>query len=104
MKLVWSKQFSRDTWQHVTISVSPTSYDVYLDGESVPITYDRNSNQSTILSTLFADDAKGLKQYKYCAIGSSVYQTDKDLKAKLDEFRFYNTALTKEQAKAAYDS
>lgn len=104
LKLVWSKQFSRDTWQHVTISVSPTSYDVYLDGESVPITYDRNSNQSTILSTLFADDAKVLKQYKYCAIGSSVYQTDKDLKAKLDEFRFYNTALTKEQAKAAYDS
>ncbi len=104
LKLVWEKQFSRDTWQHVTVSVSPESYDVYLDGEAVNMVYDRNQNESTILSTLFADGAKILKQYKYCAIGPSVYQTDKDLKAKMDEFRFYNTALTQEQAKAAYDS
>ncbi len=104
LKLVWEKQFARGRWQHVTISVSPTSYNVYLDGAAVNMTYDRNNNQGAVLGRLFADRASVLKQYKYCGIGPSVYQTDKDLKAKMDEFRFYNTALTAEQAKAAYDS
>lgn len=44
------------------------------------------------------------EQFTHNAIGRSVYSTDNDLKAKVDEFRFYNTALTAEQAKAAYDS
>lgn len=104
LKLVWEKQFSRDVWQHVTVSVSPESYDVYLDGQAVNMVYDRNHNESSVLNTLFANDAAVLKQYKYCGIGPSVYKTDKDLKAKMDEFRFYNTALSSEQAKAAYDS
>ncbi len=104
LKLVWEQQFARGKWQHVTISVSPTDYDVYLDGQPVGIKYDRNSNMSAVLTSLFADNAAVLKQYKDCAIGSSVYTTDKDLKAKVDEFRFYNTALTAEQADAAYDS
>lgn len=104
LKLVWEEQFAKGKWQHVTISVSPTSYDVYLDGEKIGIKYDRNNNTSTVLSSLFANDAVILKQYADCSIGASVYQTDKDLKAKVDEFRFYNTALTMEQAEAAYDS
>lgn len=104
LKLVWEKQFSKGTWQHVTISVSPTDYQVYLDGESVGIKYDRNNNKSTILSALFADNAKELKSYTHNAIGRSVYSTDADIKAQMDEFRFYNTALTSAQAKAAYDS
>lgn len=104
LRLVWEEQFAKGTWQHVTISVSPESYDVYLDGELVGIKYDRNSNKNAVLQSLFADDAAILKQYVDCAIGSSVYKTDKDLKAKVDEFRFYNTYLTMEQAEAAYDS
>ena len=104
LKLVWEKQFARDKWQHVTISVSPAAYDVYLDGQPVAIKYDRNGNMSAVLSSMFADNAAILKQYKDCAIGASVYTTDKDLKAKVDEFRFYNTALTAEQADAAYHS
>ncbi len=104
MKLVWERQFSKGQWQHVTISVSPTAYDVYLDGQKVGIKYDRNSNQAAVLAKLFENDRAILKQYKDCAIGSSVYSTDKDLKARVDEFRFYNTALTAEQAKEAYDS
>lgn len=104
LKLVWEEQFAKGKWQHVTISVSPDKYDVYLDGEQVGIKYDRNSNMNAVLQTMFADDAAILKQYADCAIGSSVYKTDKDLKAKVDEFRFYNTYLTIEQAEAAYDS
>lgn len=104
LKLVWGKQFAKGKWQHVTISVSPTAYDIYLDGQAAGIKYDRNSNKSAVLTSLFANNAAVLKQYKDCAIGASVYTTDKDLKAKVDEFRFYNTALTADQAKAAYDS
>lgn len=104
LKLVWEEQFAKGKWQHVTISVSPDKYDVYLDGEQVGVKYDRNSNMSTALQTMFANDAAILKQYADCAIGSSVYKTDKDLKAKVDEFRFYNSYLTMEQAEAAYDS
>ncbi len=103
MKLVWEEQFARGRWQHVTISVSLSAYDVYLDGRSVGIRYDRNNNMASFLQKLFADNASVLKQYKYSGIGPSVYKTDTDLKAKVDEFRFYNTALTAEQAKAAYD-
>ncbi len=104
LRLVWEQQFAKGRWQHVTISVSPTSYDVYLDGKSVNMLYDRNDNQAAVLNSLFADNGAVLKQYRFSGIGPSVYKTDKDLKAKMDEFRFYNTALTSEQAKAAYDS
>ena len=104
LKLVWENQFARGKWQHVTISVSPSNYDVYLDGEPIRMTYDRNNNQSTILKRLFENDGSILKEFTHNAIGRSVYSTDNDLKAKMDEFRFYNTALTAEQAKAAYDS
>lgn len=104
LKLVWKKQFARGKWQHVTISVSTDHYDVYLDGEKIGITYDRNQNEQKILNRLFENDGEILKSFTHNAIGRSVYSTDNDLKAKIDEFRFYNTALTEEQAKAAYDS
>ncbi len=104
MKLVWEEQFAKGTWQHVTLSVSPTDYDVYLDGEKVGIKYDRKDNKGAILSSLFANHAAALKTYTHNAIGRSVYSTDHDIKAQMDEFRFYNTYLNAEQAKAAYDS
>lgn len=104
LKLVWEEQFAKGRWQHVTISVSPTAYDVYLDGEKVAIKYDRSGKMEEILTSLFADNAAILKQYVDCSIGASVYKTDKDLKAKVDEFRFYNEYLNIEQAEAAYDS
>lgn len=103
MKLVWDKAFSKGQWQHVTVSVSPSSYDVYLDGQKINTT-DKNKNMTAILQSLFADNGKELKGYKYNAIGRSVYSTDNDLKAKVDEFRFYNVALSAQQAKNAYDS
>lgn len=104
LKLVWDKQFARGKWQHVTISVSKSDYEVYLDGEPIGMTYDRNNNKRAILNKLFENNAQILKEFTHNAIGRSVYSTDNDLKAKMDEFRFYNTALTKEQAKAAYNS
>lgn len=104
LKLVWENQFAKGKWQHVTVSVSPEEYEVYLDGEQISMTYDRNNNKSTILKKLFESDGAVLKSFTHNAIGRSVYSTDNDLKAKMDEFRFYNTALSAEQAKAAYDS
>ena len=103
MKLMWNPQFTKGRWQHVTVSVSPTAYDVYLDGEKVAVT-DKNGNMETVLDKLFENSATALKEYVHNSIGQSVYNTDSDLKAKIDEFRFYNTALTQKQAKAAYDS
>lgn len=104
LKLVWEKQFTKGAWQHVTVSVSPADYAVFLDGQQVGMKYDRKNNKSAFLASLFADNAAALKECTHNAIGRSVYSTDADLKAKMDEFRFYNTALTAEQAKAAYDS
>ncbi len=104
LKLVWEKQFVKGSWQHVTVSVSPADYEVFLDGQKVNMKYDRNNNKNAVLTSLFADNAAILKTYKHNAIGRSVYSTDNDIKAQMDEFRFYNTALTSEQAKAAYDS
>jgi Carbohydrate binding module (family 6)./Uncharacterised Sugar-binding Domain./Glycosyl hydrolases family 39. len=101
-QLIWGKEFTKGTWQHVTVSASPTAYDVYLDGKAISTT-DKNNNLSTILTKLFEENGE-LKKYAYNAIGRSVYSTDNDLKAKIDEFRFYNTALTPAQALAAYDS
>lgn len=103
MKLVWKRAFEKGQWQHVTVSVNESTYDVYLDGEKIEV-QDRNNNMSRILGRLFADDCKELKKYTHNAIGRSVYNTDGDIKGKIDEFRFYNTMLTAEQAKAAYDS
>lgn len=103
LKLLWEKSFAKDQWQHVTVSVNPDTYDVYLDGEAVSLT-DKNNNLQDILGRVFANNGEALKAYQYNAIGRSVYSTDNDLKAKIDEFRFYNTALSSEQAKAAYDS
>lgn len=104
MKLVWDKQFTKAQWQHVTISVTPSTYDVYLDGSKIGMTFDRNNNMKAILTALFKDNAAELKKYTHNAIGRSVYTTDADLKARMDEFRFYNVALTADQAKAAYES
>lgn len=87
----------------MTVSVDPENYNIYMDGKLIQKT-DSKNNMNTILSTLFADDCKELKTNVNNAIGRSVYNTDYDLKAKIDEFRFYNAALTDEQAMAAYES
>lgn len=102
-KLIWDQAFTKEKWQHVTVSVDPENYNIYMDGKLIQKT-DSKNNMNTILSTLFADDCKELKTNVNNAIGRSVYNTDYDLKAKIDEFRFYNAALTDEQAMAAYES
>ncbi|BBF45384.1 hypothetical protein lbkm_4151 [Lachnospiraceae bacterium KM106-2] len=99
-KLIWDESFKKGSWQHVTVSVTPESYDVYLDGKQIAMT-DANSNLKTILGKLFAGE---LKNYKYNAIGRSIYTTDNDINAKIDDFRFFNCALSKNQAQAAYES
>lgn len=102
-KLIWNQAFTKEKWQHVTISVNPDQYNIYMDGELIEKT-DSKGNMEAILETLFADDCAELKTNTNNAIGRSVYNTDNDLKAKIDEFRFYNVALTDEQAMAAYES
>lgn len=100
VRLRWEHDFVRNQWQHVTISVTPDSYRVYLDGTPQTVNTVRGDLRE-VLKTLFDGE---LKNYKYNAIGRSLYTTDPDVKAKIDEFRFYNVALTNEQARAAYDN
>ncbi len=102
-KLIWDQAFTKEKWQHVTISVNPDQYNIYMDGKLIEKT-DSKGNMEAILGTLFANDCAELKTNTNNAIGRSVYNTDNDLKAKIDEFRFYNVALTDEQAMAAYES
>ncbi len=84
-------------WNYITTSVTSDGMKVYKNGRSISVT-DLTSNLSSTLSTFLGE----IEKYKYAALGQSVYTSDKDTKAMFDDFRFYNEALTEEQALAIY--
>ncbi|MBO5372697.1 MAG: leucine-rich repeat protein [Lachnospiraceae bacterium] len=86
-------------WSYITTSVTADSLSIYKNGRSVTAT-DLTSNLSSTL-TKFLSEADA---FKYAALGQSVYTSDNDVKASFDDFRFYNAALTEEQALAIYTS
>ena len=84
-------------WSYLTASVTTTEMAVYMNGRSISVT-DLSGNVSSTLTKFF----KEIGDYKYAALGRSVYSSDNDVKALYDDFRFYNEALTEEQALAIY--
>ncbi len=107
-KLIWDKTFEKAKWQHVLVSVSTTDYEVYLNGVKVATTENTDSGASTnatlreALTRLFDPDF--LTSLKYNSIGQCVYTSDSDLKAQIDEVRFYNQALSAGQANEVFSS
>lgn len=103
-KLKYNQHLTRDTWQHMVVTVSPTDYKVYFDGKE--ITYN-DAQQSTkaikdVLPSLFADGY--LASMKYASIGKSLYTSDHDFAGELDDVNFYKGALTAEQVASLYSS
>lgn len=102
-QLKYDSHLQNDTWQYLTVSVSPTAYKVYLNGENV--TYAVRDGKSAIeemCEKMFADDY--VKSLKYAAIGRSYYTSDSDFAGKIDNISFYESALSEEQAKEVYQN
>ena len=95
-----------DEWKYLTLSISPDSYKVYVDGAVLETVWDtdteKQSNMQAALEELFKDNFQ--QTLKYVAIGSSTYTGAKDLTGEIDNVSFFNTALTAEQTKALYDA
>jgi len=85
---------TKNVWSTVTVSVTKTTYEVYINGVKQTVTNDGNFSQLAALFTKLAD-------YKYNSIGHSIYGTDPDLKGQVDDVTFYSRALTSAEATAA---
>ena len=103
-KLKYSTHLERDAWQQMTISISPTDYSVYINGEKVSYEDKQGGTGSVsdMLTALFADDY--LASLKYAALGRSVYTSDADFTGYLDDVNFYKGAMTADEAKALFES
>ena len=95
-----------DEWKYLTLSISPDSYKVYVDGAVLETVWDTDTNKQSdmqaALEELFKDNFQ--QTLKYAAIGSSTYTGAKELTGEIDNVSFFNTALTAEQTKALYDA
>lgn len=96
-RLGFSTIMGKGKWQYVTLSVSKTSYEVYVNGKKITIS-DLSDNMTETLAKFFVE----LSDFKYNSLGQSVYTSDKNAKAKIDDFRFYDTALTEAEAVSIY--
>lgn len=103
-KICYDTHLLRDAWQHMTVSVSPQAYRVYINGEE--ITY-QDAQQGTkkvteVLPSLFADGY--LASLQYASIGKSFYTSDNDFCGQVDDVQFYGEALEANEAKELFES
>ena len=96
-RLEWGRTLGSGKWDYVTVSVTPDTYDVYINGVKIDIT-DLSGNESKVLKGFFDE----IGAFKNNALGQSVYTSDANAKAYFDDFRFYKTALTEDEAVAIY--
>lgn len=103
-KLKYDEHISRDKWQHMTVSVSPTDYKIYLDGREINYADAQGGTQKIkeVLPHLFENNY--LASLKYASIGKSYYTSDKNFTGLVDDINFYDKALTAEETKALYES
>lgn len=109
-----NKHISKEQWQHMTVSVSPTELHVYFDGQEVSYTKkdgtDSTEALNAVLSKLFADGYLASLQYaslaslQYASLGQSYYTSDANWQGRVDDVNFYDKALNKEQVEALYNS
>lgn len=109
-KLNYETHLARSRWEHMIVSVSPDSYNVYFDGEKVNFNEVPESDGTgttgissleTVLNALFEENL--IQNYENVAIGRSQYTSDNDFKGQIDNLRFYTTALNQDQAEQLYD-
>ncbi|MCR4744143.1 MAG: FIVAR domain-containing protein [Lachnospiraceae bacterium] len=96
-RLEWGRVLGSGDWDYLTVSVTPESYDVYINGAAVSVT-DLAGNEATVLKGFFDE----IGDFTHNALGQSVYTSDANAKAYYDDFRFYRRALTAEEAISIY--
>ncbi|SKB56187.1 F5/8 type C domain-containing protein [Lachnospiraceae bacterium] len=96
-RLEWGRVLGSGKWDYVTVSVTPDSYNVYINGNSISVA-DLSGNKEKALKGFFEE----IGSFKNSSLGQSVYTSDANARAYFDDFRFYRTALTEEEAKAIY--
>ena len=97
IKMVYDKHLAKGLWQYLTVSVSPDSYKVYIDGKEVTVS-PQGSNYSDlqdVLAALFADNY--INSMAYASLGRCLYKSDGDFKGSYDNFAFFERALNQEE-------
>ena len=103
-KLKYNVHLARDNWEHVTVTLTPDDYKVYINGKEIAY-QDAQDNTAAIrqvLPKLFG--AGYLETLKYASVGKSLYTSDNDFKGAVDDICFYKRALDESQVKALFES
>jgi hypothetical protein len=92
---IYSYPYTNQTWTHMAIVLTASSWTVYLNGVAATPT-----SSSTPQSFLPPNGS-----YPYFRIGASTFLADSAyMNGSMDEFRFYTSALTASQISALYST
>lgn len=87
-------------WHDLAAVYTPDGADYYLDGKLLSKSGEGADNLAAVCASLFGEGL--LSSYTYCSVGHSLYN-DNDLRAKIDDFEFYNTPVSIGATGAAND-
>ena len=99
-RLKYNETLVRGEWQYLTVSVTPDSYKVYINGMEknyTPVGWDTTDLDGTLIA-LFEDNF--IQTFEYVSLGRGLYGSDGDFEGELDNVSFYKNALTKEEVEA----
>lgn len=104
LKIKYNTHLTRNAWQLLTVSVSPSSWQVFINGKEVGYNDAQQGTKSAaeVLPKLFADGY--LEKLTYNALGRSVYTSDDDFKGLLDDVSFYKGIMDADQALELFQS
>ncbi len=97
-KIKYKTSLARGGWQHMTVSITPSSYRVFINGTEIGYTDAQQSTKtvSEILPKLVTKEY--LAGLTYNAIGRGLYTSDDDFAGLLDDIVFYKGAVGETQA------
>ncbi|POP34995.1 hypothetical protein C3B58_00365, partial [Lactonifactor longoviformis] len=101
-KIKYNTHLAKSAWQQLTVSVSPESYRVYINGAEVAYSDAQQGTKSVreVLPNLF--DEGYLESLTYNALGRSVYGSDDDFEGLIDDVIIYEGTMGAEQAAALF--
>ncbi len=100
---------SSEKWTEITISVSSSEFNVYIDGKKADIKVNE-ADEGDIASTLeylfgaYEGGERILKQYVNSSIGNSVYSDTKNYKGLVGDITIYKEALSEKEAASLPDN
>lgn len=85
-------------WHDLAAVYTPNGAEYYLDGKQLTLSGEGADNLAAACASLFGEGL--LSSYTNCGVGHSLYN-DNDLRAKIDDFEFYDTPVSISAADAA---